>query len=291
MNAIWSTLPLELSINICMFLPDGIVRQVSKKHREAHAHSLKELTIRPAAVNAENAENDPNPEYIYSLLRTTTSLTKLILSNSPVTHIAPLAEMKNLTHLTLSHTRIQDVSPLRDLKRLLVLYLDNTDVSDISPLAQLKSMRIINMSWTNVADVSPLSELKSLQGLSLSNTRVTCIPMLREFSSLILLNISRLNLTDKAWLNQLRELKSLEILFMYRSNITDGDLSPLAELKSLKELHISLNCIQDIAPLSNLTGLTTLDMSNCWTAKNSADISILANLTNLVELNMSPHVP
>ena len=49
---------------------------------------------------------------------------------------------------------------------------------------------------------------------------------------------------------------------MYRGGNQVNDISPLATLTSLTELHLDGNQISDISPLTSLTNLANLDLNN-----------------------------
>jgi Leucine-rich repeat (LRR) protein len=70
-------------------------------------------------------------------------------------------------------TQVSDLSPLSELKNLRYLLLSNTQVSDLSPLAELKNLYYLQLGGTQVSDLSPLVELKNLTHLDLRNTLVS----------------------------------------------------------------------------------------------------------------------
>ncbi|MCP4344977.1 MAG: leucine-rich repeat domain-containing protein [Desulfobacterales bacterium] len=62
-----------------------------------------------------------------------------------------------------------------------------------------------------------------------------------------------------------------------------SDITPLANLTNLTELHLFFNQISDIGPLADLTNLTKLYLDS----NQIGDISPLENLTNLTELDLN----
>ncbi len=108
-------------------------------------------------------------------------------------------------------------------------------------------------------------------------------------------------------LTGLEHAAQLEILRLYW-NQHISDLSPIAGLKQLRELHLGANQIRDLSPIAGLTQLETLYISNnqirgvnppvglvnlkkLVIAGNPVrDASLLANLTKLVEVDIEiPH--
>ncbi len=54
--------------------------------------------------------------------------------------------------MSLSNTQVSDLSPLAELKNLEWLTLDNTQVSDLSPLAELKNLYYLELYIKQVSD-------------------------------------------------------------------------------------------------------------------------------------------
>ena len=97
----------------------------------------------------------------------------------------------------------------------------------------------------------------------------------------VLLNLQKLDARERG----IADLTGLE----YATNLTSlnlndnqkiSDISPLANLTKLTQLHLGYNQLSDISPLANLTKLTQLGL---WRNQVS-DISPLANLTKLTGL-------
>lgn len=104
------------------------------------------------------------------------------------------------------------------------------------------------------------------------------IPPLHYFEDLHLLVLSDNCVHD---ISGLKGLKNLEVLSL-DDNTLLADISPLAELTSLKELNLSSNRIRDVSPLQNLLNLKDLQL---WD-NDILDISPLQNLTQLQELSL-----
>jgi len=171
-------------------------------------------------------------------------------SNSGLTDVSPLKELKSLTTLILDGTNVSDVSPLKDLKNLTTLYLSDTKVNDVSPLKDLKNLTALNLLGTQVSDVSPLKELKSLTTLDLSAAKVSDVSPLKELKSLTTLDLSATKVSD---VSPLKDLKSLTTLNLFSTNVSD--VSPLKELKSLTTLDLSQTQVSDVSPLKDLKSL------------------------------------
>ena len=80
-----------------------------------------------------------------------------------------------------------------------------------------------------------------------------------------------------------KNLKTISFDFHWKNSSQIKDISPLTNLTNLTSLDLSGNQIEDISLLTNLTNLTSLDLGN----NQITDISALSNLKNLTTLNLS----
>jgi hypothetical protein len=80
------------------------------------------------------------------------------------------------------------------------------------------------------------------------------------------------NVSDLSPLAELKNLKELDL-----NNFHVSDLSALAELKNVKELYLSGTQASDLSPLAELEDLTTLYLNSTQVC----DLSLLTELTNL----------
>jgi len=147
------------------------------------------------------------------------------LSNTQVSDLSPLAELKNLERLQFSNTQVSDLSPLAELKNLEWLSL-SSQVSDLSPLAELKSLKRLYFSNTQVSDLSPLAELKNLERLYFSNTQVSDLSPLAELKNLEWLDLRDTQVND---LSPLADLKSLELLRLENTQVSDEQVQELRQ--------------------------------------------------------------
>jgi Leucine-rich repeat (LRR) protein len=76
----------------------------------------------------------------------------VLLDNTQVIDLSPLAELKNLKRLDLWSTEVTDLSPLAELKMLKELELQQSQVSDLSPLFELKNLSYLGLMTTPVSD-------------------------------------------------------------------------------------------------------------------------------------------
>ena len=255
------------------------------------------------------------------------NLTRLWLSYNEIEDISALSGLTNLTELWLWDNKIEDISALSGLTGLTQLSLGRNNITDISALSGLTNLKMLILQRNRISDLAPLSantglgrgsqvdvtnnplnaasqstHIPALQarGVSVSYdvpSPVVAIPdaNLRAAIEVALGKASGAPITvaemerlsdlpaDDAGISDLNGLEfaaNLWSLRLRRSAITD--LSPLSGLTNLTHLAISnLNLtVSDLSPILGLTNLRTLSLRGM----NITDISALAGLTNLTSL-------
>ncbi|MBQ8760381.1 MAG: leucine-rich repeat domain-containing protein [Bacteroidales bacterium] len=251
-------------------------------------------------------------------------LNNLSLQNTDVYDVKSLEKCVNIRTLNLSSTQVNDLSPLKDLLTLHDLDISNSFVNDLSPLQGLVNLYFLNLEGTPVTDLSPLSNLDRLNVINLSNTKVESLAALIDLPHLnkiycdntlitkedanrykankpdvLLINESNALIT---WWNELPSFWKtlLKDQAMTSINPTKEELHAIINIKSLKVSYF----IQDAEPISRLTNIESLDLSDSkiddlsplyglhnlrtLNVRNTAvsDISPLANNNNLRELNI-----
>ena len=76
--------------------------------------------------------------------------TVLDLSDTKLSDLAPVKELKNLQRLDLSRTAVSDLTPIKELKGLQELYLSGTQVSNIEPLKGLTNLQWLFLYLQNL---------------------------------------------------------------------------------------------------------------------------------------------
>lgn len=251
-------------------------------------------------------------------------LNNLSLANTNVSDINPLTVCINLTTLNLSRTQITNLAPLTNLLNLYDLDISNTPVSDISPLHALVNLHFLNIEGTQVTDLAPINNLDGLNEINFSNTQISDLMPLDKMSRLSKIYCDN-SLVDKKMTDTfmssnpnvlvIYETKALELWWnalpsFWKDLLTDQAMTSKKPTK--EELHSIINIrnlkvnhfIQDAEPISRLTNIEFLDMSDSkiddlsplyglhnlksLNVKNTviSDLSALSNLKNLKELNI-----
>ena len=273
-------------------------------------------------VQVFKADNTPISDI--SVVSFFKDLNNLSLANTKVSDINPLAVCINLTTLNLSGTQITDLAPLTNLLNLYDLDISNTPVSDISPLHALVNLHFLNIEGTHVTDLAPLNNLDGLNEINFSNTKISDLMPLDKMSRLSKIYCDN-SLVDKKMTDTfmssnpnvlvIYETKALESWWnalpsFWKDLLTDQAMTSKRPTK--EELHSIINIrnlkvnhfIQDAEPISRLTNIEFLDMSDSkiddlsplyglhnlksLNVKNTivSDLSALSNLKNLKELNI-----
>lgn len=273
-------------------------------------------------VQVFKADNTPISDI--SVVSFFKDLNNLSLANTNVNDINPIAVCTNLTTLNLSGTQITDLTPLTNLLNLYDLDISNTPVSNISPLHALVNLHFLNIEGTQVTDLSPINNLDGLNEINFSNTQISDLMPLDKMSRLSKIYCDN-SLVDKKMTDTfmssnpnvlvIYETKALESWWnalpsFWKDLLTDQAMTSKRPTK--EELHSIINIrnlkinhfIQDAEPISRLTNIEFLDMSDSkiddlsplyglhnlksLNVKNTvvSDLSALSNLKNLKELNI-----
>ena len=115
--------------------------------------------------------NDTNVDDITPLANLK-NIEVIYLGRTFVSDLTPLAKLPHLRHLYCGETPLSDLSPLSEIRSLRYLYLPCTPVSDLSPLAKLDKLEKLQLDETEVKDLSPLTDLKHLTSLTLRGTTI-----------------------------------------------------------------------------------------------------------------------
>ena len=230
-------------------------------------------------------------------------LATLSISNTDVYDISPLSRCSNLSTLNLSGTKVSDITSLKDLLKLYDVNISNTILSDVTSLQGLVNLNFLDIENTQVSDISSLSNLDRLNEINFSNTLVSDINVLNNMphltkiycdNSLVskeMANVYKMNNPNVLVINESEALLSWwnELPSFWKTllkdqantsiNPTKEELHSIINIRNLKVDHY----MQDVAPISRLTNLEYLDLSN----SKIDDISPLYGLHNLKSLNIS----
>ena len=249
-------------------------------------------------------------------------------ANTAISDLSPLSAMVNLQEL---HTDgnwgngrgfINDLSPLSGLTSLRNVSLQLGDIDSLSPLAELTELASLRLHGSiYYDDLSPISGMKNLETLELYGSGNTSIGYtgldLSAFSELTGLKTIRIHVDGLSSLEGLENLTGLQSLSIYGQNTTLENLDPLINLSELREIYLPMQAqsftqyidisgltsctelqslrmdrnILDLAPLSGLKNLRTLEISNghggAYRSGQYSSLEPLRGLINLTDLSIS----
>lgn len=180
--------------------------------------------------------------------------TSLSLPWKNIFSLKGLEHAVNLRNLNLSNNFIEDITPLEKLVELEDLNLTNNKIKDPKSIAKLTKLRQLVLRKNLMNNLDFLNDLK-VESLDISMNSVLkdYIPNNLKLENLRSLNISGIGLDNISFLKNAGKLESL----VAEENAIK-DLTPLAELKSLRVLYLDRNSISDISALRDLVSLEEL---------------------------------
>ena len=181
-----------------------------------------------------------------------------------------LDKMINLKMLDLAHNRLHNLDSVLSKEnrygKMEELYLNDNELTDISALCEMAEKKVNTYS----GDGTVASETTQM-------TAINRAPMLRFLT----LDNNHLNDEDLAAFSNFRVLKFLSL-----GNNDISSVTPLKDNKTLLELHLQGNQIEDVRDLRFLVHLQSLYLShnklrNVYTGRSEGNISYLRYLSDL----------
>ena len=126
------------------------------------------LSIMPGRPTDRYYVSDKQAE----LLRYCEDMVCVDLGHYNIFHCEWAAYMPKLKYLILADTPVSDISPLANLEELVFLELFLTQVTDVTPLLNLKNLEDLNLSFTR-ADPEPIKQMTWLKRLWWADAPIT----------------------------------------------------------------------------------------------------------------------
>lgn len=221
----------------------------------------------------------------------------------PAEEYKRLKFLNSLEHLKLSNSNITDLSPVGELKKLTRLDIRATKITDITPLAGCESLKILNMEGAPLSSLLPLLVLPNIEKIYCDNTRISKKLaydfMAKKKGTLVVHNSTYLfnwwqslsddwkqilapNITGTPSKEALQELASQEkVDISGRSEIES--IAALSILENLKYIDISGTSVENLEPLSELQNLKYINFSN--TSVSSVLPLLLSEKLETVKMN------
>lgn len=174
------------------------------------------------------------------------------------------SDVLKITKLQADFENIECLNGIENLSNIEELDITGNPIDNISELKSLEKLKRIDANSCRIKNISPVSSLISLEYLDIGNSKnlpykntYTDLNSLKDLTELKCLNLSMVSNLD---LYQIKDMKSLETLYLIKNQLPDG-AKPLRGLTNLRDLDIRESDLKDLTPLSDLTGLTQLDIS------------------------------
>lgn len=189
-----------------------------------------------------------------------------------------IGDMPNLETLSTevdNDTSLENLSKFKELKEL-NLSFNGKDFTGLTAIKRLKNLTLSNCR--NLTDLSFVKSLPEIEKLHLQGSNG-----IEDFSSLIGANLKQFSYKDCSNVKEISALPKLSTIITYLGiGNNEEDVTPISELTDLKEIYISQNRhIEQLPDMSALTQLEKITIRNCSTIR---DISALGSVPSLKEI-------
>ena len=246
---------------------DGDVRDLGAADRIRDPALLRavETAIGKAPDNPITAEDIAGLTYLHAEFDNIQDLTGLELATG-------------LERLWLTGNHIRDLTPLSKLDSLRELYLGDNEIANLAPLSRLSKLYRLVLSLNPVSDIGALSGLTGLRELFLSHTDAAYADVLAlpYFHRLEALGLAELGIRDVSALTEL-PLRELDL-----SGNRISNANPISALTGLRKLSLTDNHLMEIGFLEEMTELYSLKLSD----NAIVDIGPLTELVGLTDLDL-----
>ncbi|CAL6069243.1 leucine-rich_repeat domain-containing protein [Hexamita inflata] len=204
-------------------------------------HSLKELNLSRNEIKQLD-------------LQQCTQLTSLTLAENQLIDVSFIKFLVNLKHLDLSHNKA-DVEPLSTLIQLTSLNLKDCNLCTLSTLKYLVNLEELNIS-DNQIDITAICCFTKLKILQLNSCNIRNLSVLKN------LNLEELGLDE----NELENIKDLQYMIGMKKLSLNGcglyEISIIRLLQKIKYLCLANNKIISLSPLAEIKTLSDLDIDS-----------------------------
>jgi hypothetical protein len=277
---------VALGLQALVSLDDPALLEIVAKGLSQNEEGLIEMAADSEVLGKVRAEHRMGVA-VYGLCHSTNHHTITRLSFSGLTislsDVQPLQRLTALQDLDLGWCKgLRDASPLSTLTSLRKLRLPISGLIDLSALAGLPQLQELTLrgASSELLDLRGLSGLTELRRLDLTSTSQDLVDLrpLKTLHKLERLRLGHHQVTDLSPLAELTQLQDLHLGTLDELS----DLSPIAGLKSLQNLTIASDKLSDLRPLAGLTELRTLTIR----ARSVSDIGPLSGLPQLEQLDL-----
>ena len=156
-----------------------------------------------------------------------------IKGNGKVNSLQGLEFASKLERMTLDDSNISDIAPLKNLESIKELTITNSKLRSLADIGYQPNLQRLDVEGNQITSLAPLFGLTELSTLKVNNNRVTSLEGL--------------------------PLENEELQKLYAANNRIREVAPLKQHRYLKEVDLSNNFIEDVAPL-NIRGIQTINL-------------------------------
>ena len=169
----------------------------------------------------------------------TSRISSITLENSTVKDINDIKQMTRLKSVDLNSLQIDDFDFLSDFDALWSLHITNCKVNDFTAIGKIKRINNLSIRKCGLANASFLKDT-NIECLYINENRLTDISFIDKMTKLSSLDASRNLITGNVILNDMPELKWVDLSFNEIDNI-------VCDVSSLYSLDLSYNSIDEIS--------------------------------------------
>jgi internalin A len=199
--------------------------------------------------------------------------------------------LEKIVDLNLENKGIENLQGIENCINLKKLIIKDNMIKSIQPIMNLKNLDILDLTGNPIESIEPIKNLINLKSLTFGQhqtgenikAKITTLEPLRRLTNLEELRLGHLKL-DKIDLSPLAQLKLLKELNLQGTGISNIDV--LKDLTNLEILWLHWGAypmqISDISPLKRLTKLKVLDLDG----DTVSDFSPIMDMTRLNEISL-----
>lgn len=159
------------------------------------------------------------------------------------------------------------------------LIAQNIALRGLEDLSTLSSLDYVDLRDNHISSLQGLSRLSRLKTLNVRNNQLSDLTPVLNIEALRILNISDNSFLSTEWLSRASFAPQLQALVAKGNQLTN--LESVLCLTSIRTLIVSDNQIEDITPLTRLSSLTKLSLSNNEIRRIPDEIGNLSVLSEL----------
>lgn len=250
----------------------------------------KEIFIKKNGLPELPQENElKNLPYIFDLnlagsaitdiapLEKITELRKLDISNTAVSSLLPIAQLKYIGELNFNKTKIRDIEPLKNLKSLRKLYMNGNELENITAIQNLVKLTDLECTENVLKSIDPVKLLINLEKFNCSLNEITNVSALKD---LIKITDLRFGKNQVESLEPLRGMLDLVRLDIFNNKITS--LAPISNNYKIAFLYIDFNPITTLEPIAKMGYIAKLSLAHTLVK----DLTPIKDFSVVRELNI-----